>query len=110
MNIAGNVNCESTPPTVNVTGVIAGPPKQIQITAQDGGSGMQSIVVNTTTNAITVVPAFTAGTTSPVVVTSTKINQSASAIIGLTATDACGNGTIFDPLDVSLGEAKEFSR
>jgi len=106
MNIAGNVNCESTPPSVTVTGVIAGPPKQIQITAQDAGSGMQSIVVNTSTNATTVVPPFTTGTTSGIVVTSTKLNQSASAVIGLTATDVCGNSTIFDPLDVSLGEAR----
>jgi hypothetical protein len=106
MNVAGNVNCESTPPTVAVTGVTAGPPKQIQITAQDAGSGMQSIVVNTTTNAVTVVPVFSPGTTSPIVITSTKVDQSSSAVIGLTATDACGNSTIFDPLDVSLGAAK----
>jgi hypothetical protein len=40
------------------------------------------------------------------VITSTKIDQSSSAVIGLTATDACGNSTIFDPLDVSLGGAR----
>jgi hypothetical protein len=106
MNVAGNVNCESTPPTVNVTGMIAGPPKQIQITAQDGGSGMQSIVVTKSDNADTPVPPFVQGSTTPIVITATKINQSQSAVIGLTATDACGNSTIFDPLDVSLGEAR----
>lgn len=106
MNIAGNVNCESTPPSVTLANVIAGPPKQIQLSVQDNGSGLQSIIVNTSTNAITVVDPFVTGTTSAVTVTATKVNQSQSAVVGLTATDVCQNQTVFDPLDVSLGEAK----
>ncbi|HVD59448.1 MAG TPA: hypothetical protein VNC11_01145 [Gemmatimonadaceae bacterium] len=106
MNVSGNVNCESTPPTVGVTGVITGPPKQIQITVQDAGSGIQSIVVFKSDNADTVVPPFVTGTTDPVVVTATKIDQTSSSVIGLTATDACGNVNTFDPVDLSLSSAQ----
>jgi hypothetical protein len=106
MNIAGNVNCELTPPTVGVTGVIAGPPKQIQFTVQDVGSGLQSIVVFKSDNADTVVPPFLTGTTDPVTVTSTKINQSGSSVIGFTATDMCGNVNTFDPVDLSLSSTQ----
>jgi len=103
MNISGNVNCESTPPVVSVANVITGPPKQVQFSVQDNGSGLQSIVVNTSTNAVTPVPPFTTGTTSAVTVTSTKTNQSQPSVIKITATDVCGNVTVFDPFDVSLG-------
>jgi hypothetical protein len=53
---------DQSPPTCTLTGVIAGPPKQIQITAQDTLSGLDCILVTTSTNATTSVPAFTPGT------------------------------------------------
>jgi len=89
---------DNTPPSVTLTGVITGPPKQVQITAQDTGSGLASIVVTQSTNATTVVPTFTPGTTSAVVVTSTKIDQTQGATVGLKVTDFAGNVTIFDPV------------
>jgi hypothetical protein len=88
--------CTTTPPAVALTAVIAGPPKQIQITVQDADDGLKSIVVTTSTNATTVVPPFTVGTTSPVVVTATKIDQTLDSSVTLTVTDVCGNVTTAD--------------
>lgn len=92
------VSGDVTKPTCTLTGVVAGPPKQIQITAQDGGSGLASIAVTQSTNAVTSVPPFTVGTTSAVVVTSTKINQSLGSTVALRVTDVAGNVTNCDPV------------
>lgn len=89
---------DTTPPTCMLTSTITGPPKQIQITVQDIGSGLESIVVTKSTNASTVVPAFTMGTTSPVVVTSTKLNQTLGSVVALTVNDVSGNSTSCDPV------------
>jgi hypothetical protein len=96
---------DTTKPLCAITATILGPPKQIQITVQDTGSGLASIVVTSSVNADTVVPPFTVGTTSSVVVTSTKINQSLSSSVQLRVTDVAGNVTICDPvLAVSIRE------
>lgn len=89
---------DTTPPTCVLTAVLAGPPKQIQITVRDTGSGLASIVVTSSVNANTPVPAFTVGTTDPVVVTSTKINQTLAASVSLRVTDSAGNVTNCDPV------------
>lgn len=70
----------------------------IEVTVQDGGSGLASIVVAEAVNADVVVEPFAAGTTDPVTVTATKINQSASARVTLEATDVAGNVTVCDPV------------
>ena len=44
---AGSV--DTTAPSCALTGVIAGPPKQIEITVQDTGSGLGSVVVTNST-------------------------------------------------------------
>ena len=51
-----------------------------------------------TTNATVDVSAFSNGTTQAVGVTATKITQSQSAVVELTATDLCGHRTVFDPV------------
>jgi len=99
--IVGEINVgsrDTTPPTCVISAVIAGPPKQLKITTRDTGSGLKSIQVIQSTNANTSVPAFTQGTTSPVVVTSTKVNQSTSATVALRVTDVAGNVTNCDPV------------
>ncbi len=78
--------------------VIAGPPTQLQVTVSDPQSGLQSIVVTQSDNADTPVPPFTVGTTDPVVVTATKINQSQGAHVTLQITDLAGNVTVCDPV------------
>lgn len=101
---------DTTPPSCTLTGVIAGPPKQIQITAQDSGSGLRSIVVTSSSNATTSVPPFTPGTTSPVVVTATKINQSAGSTVALQVTDVAGNVTNCDPALIGLRHHKAMAQ
>jgi hypothetical protein len=78
--------------------VIAGPPTQLVVTVSDSDTGLQSIVVTQSDNADTVVPPFTAGTTDPVTVTATKINQSQAAHVTIQVTDLAGNTLTCDPI------------
>lgn len=80
------------------TVVISGPPAQAVTTFQDTGSGLVSLVVTLSQNADTVVPPFIPGTTEPVTVTSTKIDQTQRARIEIRATDGAGNVAICDPI------------
>ncbi len=99
---AHSFTTETTPPSCALTGVIAGPPKQLQITVQDTGSGLNSVVASTLVNATASIPAFSTGTTSALVVTATKIDQSIGAQVGLTVTDVAGNQTVCDPVLTTL--------
>lgn len=91
---------EVTPPSCVMSAVIA---NGIQVTVQDPDSGLPAggIVVNTAVNANVVIPPFTAGTTSAVVVTATKIAAGPSQV-GLTVTDRSGNVTTCDPTDFTI--------
>jgi hypothetical protein len=83
---------DTTKPACSYT-IAAGPPKHIDFTVQDVGSGLSSVVVTTANNIVTPVPipAFTAGTTAPVLFTATKNNQSLGAQIAIVMTDVAGN-------------------
>ena len=83
-------NAETEKPTCNAT-LIAGPPQQVTLVVQDAGSGLVSLVITESTNADTIVPPFTPGTTDPVDVMITKIDQTKTAVVRLTATDGDGN-------------------
>lgn len=91
---------EELPPAVPTcpTTVFSGPPAQAVTTFQDTGSGLVSLVVTKSENADTVVPPFIPGTTEPVVVTSTKIDQTQRARIEIIATDGAGNAVVCDPI------------
>jgi len=78
--------------------VIAGPPTQLQVTVSDVDTGLQSIVVTQSDNADTPVPPFTVGTTDPVTITATKINQSQPAHVTIQVTDLAGNTVTCDPV------------
>lgn len=118
-DVAGNqeadkslaVKIDSTPPSCDLTAVIAGPPKQLQITVLDTGSGLQSVAATTLDNATLDggTPAgWTAGTTGPVVFTATKTNQALGARVALLVTDVAGNQTACDPVSVTLkGDGKQ---
>jgi len=100
-NTIAKSTCADTdekPPICVLTASVLGPPKSIQVTVQDTGSGLGSVTVDTSTNASTVVPPFTPGTTSPVVITATKINSSQSSTVQLTVRDVAGNETVCDPV------------
>ena len=90
---------DTTPPACLVTGLVAGPPKQVTVSVQDPESGLASIVVNTHTNAhVTNSPSpFTVGTTAAVLVTGTKMDQSQGSFIRLTVTNTAGLSAVCDP-------------
>jgi Beta-propeller repeat len=103
---------DTTPPACTITAVIAGPPKQLQITIQDTSGGLNSIIVITSVNANTVVPRFAAGSGSPVVVTATKLDQAKTASVIVRVTDMGGNVTTCDPamVTVTRGHGKPVSK
>jgi hypothetical protein len=106
-NLASSSNCgdevlqvtgSASPPSCALTAVIAGPPKQLQITVQDTGSGLASVVVSESNNASVSVPSFATGSTAALVVTATKVDQTMGAQVGLTITDVNGLVTVCDPI------------
>jgi hypothetical protein len=78
--------------------VFPGPPTQVQVTISDTGSGLQSILVTKSENADTVVPPFSVGTTSSIVATATKIDQSQRSRVEMLVADLAGNEAICDPI------------
>lgn len=97
-SVAHTIQGDTTKPCcTNPPVIIPGPPKQLQMTVQDGGSGLGSVVVTQSLNATTVVPPFGLGTTTPLVVVATKIDQSQSSQVQMTITDEAGNVTVCDP-------------
>nr|ALG05175.1 ice-binding protein [bacterium] len=86
--------------------------KFIRMTARDTGSGIATIVVTKTINAVTIVDGFVPGTTQPVLVTSTKINPAMTSIVELRITDRCGNFVLADPVLtlLSLDKVKALSQ
>ncbi len=89
---------DTAKPICKLTASRTGPPAQIDITVQDLDTGLASIVVTESNNADTPVPPFTVGDTSPLVITSTKINQTQRAQVALQVTDLAGNVTACDPI------------
>jgi probable HAF family extracellular repeat protein len=86
------VGAAGPPPVCTITGS-AGPPRQLTLTVQDTSSGLSQIVAGAVTNANLVIPSFPPGTTSPVYVTATADDPSASASAGITATNNAGTST-----------------
>jgi hypothetical protein len=74
------------------------------------GSGLASIVVTQHVNANVTWPPFTPGTTQPVVVTGTKINQNQTSTVALRVTDRAGNITTCDPVLSTLKISKTHGR
>jgi hypothetical protein len=83
------------------TGTDSSGKKYIEVTVGDSG-GLHAVEVLKSVNSNTVVPAFADGTTSPVVVRSTKIIQSKGSTLELRVTDLAGNVTDCDPTSVTL--------
>lgn len=89
---------DNTPPTCSLFNTTPGPPKQIQISVQDTGSGLGSVLVTTETNASVVLPVFAPGATNAQIVVATKTDQTQGSSVALTVTDQNGNVTKCDPL------------
>jgi hypothetical protein len=75
-----------------------GPPARVEVTFRDAGTGIAEILVTRSENADTVVPPFTVGTVDPIVMSSTKIDQSKRARVEARVTDLAGNVAICDPI------------
>lgn len=85
---------DTTPPTCRVLAIIRTPTmQQEKVTVQDTGSGLASIYDIQITNGTVSVPAFTSGTTSPVVVTANKTDLSKTTKWSFHAKDVAGNST-----------------
>ncbi len=95
LGVVVTVTRETTPPTCFVSAVRpaqpGGPGKQLDLTAQDTGSGIATITVVSISNGTVNVPDFTPGTTSPVVITATKTDQTKPTVFNVDVTDVDGN-------------------
>jgi hypothetical protein len=89
-------------PGCQLTNVTLGPPKQLNVMMQDTGSGLKSINLVDSVNASVIIPAFSPGTTSPVLVTATKSDQAQSSDVAFVVTDMAGLTTSCDPVDFTL--------
>ncbi|MFZ0390232.1 MAG: T9SS type A sorting domain-containing protein [Calditrichia bacterium] len=93
---------DNTAPTCELTAMNPGPPLSIEVTVQDGQSGLASINVVKAKNAVVSSPVFSVGTTGPVVVTATKIDNSQGASVVLETIDVAGNSTTCDPVYTTI--------
>lgn len=75
-----------------------GPPTRIHVLAQDARSGIEKIEILEQANATVDVPSFSPGTTAPLNIVGTKINQAQASRIRLRVTDQAGNSTECDPV------------
>jgi hypothetical protein len=89
---------DHAPATCPITLNDPGPPARVEVTMRDVGTGLASVVVTKSENADTVVPPFTVGTTDPVVLSSTKIDQTQRARVEVQVTDLAGNAKVCDPI------------
>src|SRR5262245_44409400 len=83
--------CAPTAPTGKITAQIPGPPKQMQVTATDLGSGIQAFTNIVISNGTYAIGAFVPGTTSGVVFTATKSNPNMVTSFSFDVVDMAGN-------------------
>jgi hypothetical protein len=82
-------------PVACATTFVGGTPKRVEVTVSDAGSGLAAIEVTAAVTIVTPVivspSSREVGTTAPVVITATKIDQSAPAQVAYVLTDRSGN-------------------
>ncbi|HKH45009.1 MAG TPA: hypothetical protein VKM72_10140 [Thermoanaerobaculia bacterium] len=86
------------PPICRLVSSVAGPPAKITVRTEDDQSGLGSIKVLESTNAAVSIPPFPVGTTDPVLVTGTKIDQALKSVVRLQVFDVAGNSVTCDPV------------
>ena len=89
---------DTAPPTCPLTAKRSGPPTQIDVTFRDTDTGLGELVLTESVNADVSIPPFTVGTTDPVVVTATKIDQSKGSRVAFRVVDQAGNVALCDPI------------
>ncbi len=82
-------------PQLIQTAMDTGPPIQLEITARDNESGMQSINIIKAENADVQIASFTAGTNDPIIITADQINESLQFAVEIEAVDKSGNKTSY---------------
>ncbi len=97
VTVAG-ANQDHNPPDCVLLGINPGPPVTLQVRLQDGESGLAHVSVLVAVNAEVDIPAFTPGTTDPVIVTATKIDPNLSSTLTLEVFDVAGHSTTCDPV------------
>lgn len=100
--VTGGPQPDLTPPSCDITAIIPGPPRQIQVTVRDVQSGLNTVTIVTSDNADVSIPSFTVGTTDPLVITATKVNQSLPSTVVLRVRDVAGNETVCDPVYTTI--------
>jgi len=84
---------DTTAPTCTQTDSRPGPPASADLTTQDTGTGLASIEVRAAENVNVVVPPFTPGTTTPIVVTGTLIDPNLGGSFRVKSVDVAGNAS-----------------
>jgi len=111
LNTTGNcnVNQNFVPPTPDennpdceIISVVPGPPVTLSVMLQDSESGLSHVNVLKAKNADVMIPAFTPGTTDPIIVVAEKINGNKGSTVVLEVFDMQGNSTICDPVYTTL--------
>ncbi|HEX5760739.1 MAG TPA: hypothetical protein VF121_16240 [Thermoanaerobaculia bacterium] len=92
------VCCDATNPTCFLKAVHPGPPKKIEIQVQDEESGLLFVDVALAENAGVAIPSFEIGTTGPLIVTATKVNQALASRVELQVMDRAVNTIRCDPI------------
>ncbi|HUR58312.1 MAG TPA: hypothetical protein VM029_11420, partial [Opitutaceae bacterium] len=83
-----------------------GPPFSGTMTFRDSVSGIAKLTVVQNVNFNTVMPTFVTGTTSPLGVNATRIDEKKSAVLTVTATDVAGNALTCDPVVTTVTKLK----
>jgi hypothetical protein len=89
--IIANVPTDTTAPSCQPTACNSNTPASCDITVQDSGAGLSLITVTTSSNVNVTIPPFSAGTTSPVIVTGTLIDPNSNGSFELQCFDVLGN-------------------
>ncbi len=78
-------------PQLHLTAIDPGPPNHLEITAQDHESGIQTINTIEAVNVDVDIPAFTAGTTEPVLITADQIDENLLFSVEIEVIDQSNN-------------------
>jgi hypothetical protein len=93
---------DTTKPICRVDSITAGPPATLNVFVQDAGSGLAAINVKIAQNVTPVIPAFSSGSKTSLIVKGIKINQTQKSRLELEVKDVAGNITLCDPVIVNL--------
>jgi hypothetical protein len=82
-------------PQVVLTTMVSGPPTQLEITARDSESGIETINTLTAENAEVQIPVFAVGTTEPVVISASQKIESLGFKVEIEVVDRAGNKSTY---------------